>query len=207
MINKINNKGIGAYEVVCTCVICLIIALIILSITFKTKDNEKYEVFMSNARTFGLSVDLEDEKFVNKSEVTLKEMIDIGVMSKLKNPFIGSSKHCDLFDSRVTISKRERYVTLKCGNFIVFNQFVGDTNYRIYEITNWSREKKTSKDIVKVGYNYIVDGEKVFDDYYRESMFIYMYNEANNTNYESISQMDGVTIDKKKFYASLKLIK
>lgn len=206
MISNINKRGFGTYEVLTVSVMCLIIMVVILSVTFKSNDHEKYKVMISNARTFGSSINSFDEGFSKSHEYSLRELVDKGMISKLKNPFVGD-KYCDMYESRIAIVNDKKYVTLRCGEYIIFNQYIGDHEFKVYKISAWSNEQHSAKDISKIGYNYTVNGKKIYDEYYSENSFIYMYNLTNNTKYKTISEMNDVGLDKKILYATLKLVK
>lgn len=205
MINRRKN-GFGAYEMLTVCVMLLIIVVVALAYVFKTDYKEKYKVMRYNARMFGLSVSnlyLEDE---TKETYYLQELIDSKIYSKIKNPFQGD-KFCDTYSSKVEIRNDEKYVTLECGNYLIYNQWVADSKYDIYQTSKWSSKKKKDDNQEMFFYNYQIDGKDVFDNWLEKDMFLYEFNKKNGTEYLDISEIPvDVSVQQKIMYRYMKKV-
>ena len=180
------KQGFGAYEMLTICVMLLIIIVVALAYVFRTDYKEKYQVMEYNARMLALSVSnlyLEDSQ---KSTYYLQNLVDAKIYSNIKNPFQGDT-YCDSNKSKVEIKENKKYVTLECGNYLIYNQNSLGENYTIYQVSNWSL-KKHEFDKQRVGfYNYQQDGEKLFAEDLEEELFLYEFNKIEGTEYEDVS--------------------
>lgn len=205
MISK-RKKGFGAYEMLTICVMLLIIVVVALAYVFKTDYKEKYKVIRYNAKMFGLSVSNLSLADDSKKVYYLQELIDSRLYSKIKNPFQGD-KFCDNYLSKVEVKGNEKYVTLECGNYLVYNQNVADDEYNVYQKTEWSSKKHKNDNQETVFYNYQVDGKDVFDDWLEKDIFLYEYNLKNGTDYENINEIPpDVAIQTETMYRYIKKV-
>ena len=205
MINKRNN-GFGAYEMLTVCVMLLIIVVVALAYVFKTDYKEKYKVIRYNAKMFGLSVS--NLSFVDESKNVyyLQELVDSKLYSNVKNPFQGD-KFCDNYLSKVEIQENKKFVTLECGNYLVYNQDVADKKYAVYQKTEWSSKKHKNDNQETVFYNYQIDGKDVFDRWLEKDIFLYEYNKKNGTDYLDISEVSGeASVQEKTMYRYVKKV-
>ena len=171
MINKRNN-GFGAYEMLTVCVMLLIIVVVALAYVFKTDYKEKYKVIRYNAKMFGLSVSNLSFADESKNVYYLQELVDSKLYSNVKNPFQGD-KFCDNYLSKVEIQENKKFVTLECGNYLVYNQDVADKKYAVYQKTEWSSKKHKNDNQETVFYNYQIDGKVVFDRWLEKDIFLW----------------------------------
>lgn len=206
MISK-RKKGIGAYEMLTICVMLLIIIVVALAYVFKTDYTEKYKVMRYNAKMLGLSVSnlyLEDD---SKKLYYLQELIDSKLYSDVKNPFQGD-KFCDTYLSKVEIKDNDKkFVTLECGNYLIYNQNTIDEEYDIYQASEWSSKKHKNDNQETVFYNYQVDGQDVFEEWLEKDIFLYEYNKKNGTEYFDITEIpEDVSIQEKTMYRYIKKV-
>ena len=205
MINKRNN-GFGAYEMLTVCVMLLIIVVVALAYVFKTDYKEKYKVIRYNAKMFGLSVSNLSFADESKNVYYLQELVDSKLYSNVKNPFQGD-KFCDNYLSKVEIQENKKFVTLECGNYLVYNQDVADKRYAVYQKTEWSSKKHKNDNQETVFYNYQIDGKDVFDRWLEKDIFLYEYNKKNGTDYLDISEVSGeASVQEKTMYRYVKKV-
>lgn len=205
MINKRNN-GFGAYEMLTVCVMLLIIVVVALAYVFKTDYKEKYKVIRYNAKMFGLSVSNLSFADESKNVYYLQEFVDSKLYSNVKNPFQGD-KFCDNYLSKVEIQEKKKFVTLECGNYLVYNQDVADKKYAVYQKTEWSSKKHKNDNQETVFYNYQIDGKDVFDRWLEKDIFLYEYNKKNGTDYLDISEVSGeASVQEKTMYRYVKKV-
>ncbi len=205
MINKRNN-GFGAYEMLTVCVMLLIIVVVALAYVFKTDYKEKYKVIRYNAKMFGLSVSNLSFADESKNVYYLQELVDSKLYSNVKNPFQGD-KFCDNYLSKVEIQENKKFVTLECGNYLVYNQDVADKKYAVYQKTEWSSKKHKNDNQETVFYNYQIDGKDVFDRWLEKDIFLYEYNKKNGTDYLDISEVSGeASVQEKTMYRYVKKV-
>ena len=205
MINKRNN-GFGAYEMLTVCVMLLIIVVVALAYVFKTDYKEKYKVIRYNAKMFGLSVSNLSFADESKNVYYLQELVDSKLYSNVKNPFQGD-KFCDNYLSKVEIQENKKFVTLECGNYLVYNQDVADKKYAVYQKTEWSSKKHKNDNQETVFYNYQIDGKDVFDRWLEKDIFLYEYNKKNSTDYLDISEVSGeASVQEKTMYRYVKKV-
>lgn len=205
MIGK-NRSGFGAYEMLTVCVMLLIIVAFALANVFKTDYKEKYDVMEYNARMFSLSANNVYLVDGTKSLYTLQMLIDKKIHSNIKNPFQGT-KYCDSNLSKVEFKNGKRYVTLECGNYLIYNQNALDDSYTIYRVSKWSDEKGNKDNQKVVFYNYQVDGKDVFKNDLEKDTFLYEYNKINGTEYKTIKEIpDSSNVSKKTMYRNIEKV-
>lgn len=187
MINK-NNRGFGTYEMLTVFVMMLIIVVVMLARVFKTDYKEKYSVMENNARMFALTANnlYLDEGIRNV--YYLQMVMDKKLLSNIKNPFKGE-KYCDTYTSKVEIASNKKFVTLECGNYLIYQQDSLDKNYSIYQVGAWSSKKPEGQLQEEVFYNYQKDEKDVFPDGLEEEIFLYEFNKANGTSYGDVQEI------------------
>lgn len=206
MIDKKKN-GFGAYEMLTVCVMVLIIMVVLLAYVFKTDYNEKYKVMQYNARMFGLSVTNFSLTNEMQDVYYLQEMIDKKIYSEIKNPFQGE-KYCNSEESKVEIRDNKKYVTLKCGNYLIYKEDFLHKSYKIYQVSEWGTRKRGKEDQTATFYNYIVDGKKQFSNYFEKDYFLYRYNLEKGGAYSKLTEIPkDVKIEKKTMYRQIKVVK
>ena len=120
MINR-NKFGFGTYEVLTVCVMLLIIVVVALAYVFRTDYKEKYSVMEYNARMFSLSSTNLYIEEGTRNVYYLQMLLDKKIFSEVKNPFQGK-KYCDSYNSKVEFKDDKKYVTLECGNYLIYQQ-------------------------------------------------------------------------------------
>ena len=188
MKRSVNNKGWGSYEFLTVVVVCLILTIILLFVVFRLIDDEKFQVFKYNARTIGINA-IDYQINSDFDTVYLYELVDDGYVTKMKNAFSGD-KYCDLYESKVEFTDNAKKVTLRCGEYLIYEQDVADEDYDIYKITDWSfKEMKGDNIDENTVYNIIIDGEEVFSDYYEEELFIKQVMNKYGKEYSSLNKI------------------
>ena len=109
--------------------------------------------------------------------------------------------------SKVEIQEKKKFVTLECGNYLVYNQDVADKKYAVYQKTEWSSKKHKNDNQETVFYNYQIDGKDVFDRWLEKDIFLYEYNKKNGTDYLDISEVSGeASVQEKTMYRYVKKV-
>ena len=185
------SKGFGVFKLYPLIPIIIVAAFAILVITFRPSYNERYKIFRSNARTFALTIGRSD-LYIGNTPVSLLELIDSGHLGHIKNPFIGDA-HCNIADSFVQMRSSSIYVTLRCGNYLIYNQDVSEISYHIYRIVVDWQEERPRGDRAYIDqlmmFNYQVDNHLVYERFYPEEVFLYKFNRRNNTEYTNINEI------------------
>ncbi|MBO5138985.1 MAG: hypothetical protein J6B89_05065 [Bacilli bacterium] len=183
-----NNKGFMRYEVLSILLFSLIFFSIVLSLVSQHSLNEKFHVMKYNALVFATNgVSYQYESALDTSY--LVQLVDASLFKEIKNPFSGS-KYCNQYESKIEIRNTKKYVTLQCGDYLISNQYVGDSKYKIYKVGRWKNKKPNGSVEIKKVYNYIDDGKIVFDDYYEKDLFVYMFNKKNETDYDTFEEIN-----------------
>lgn len=208
---KINNKGLALRELLVVIAFFAIVFAFGAYSSFKGGDNRKYEVFAQNARDFATKVSTyRNEHIRYDDEIYLEELVNSNYIKPFKNPFSGGG-NCNLYESKVTIvTDSEKYVTLRCGDYLIDSQLVSSGNYKVYKVSKWQEkigndlEAETSK-----LYNYEENGKALLDKYVSEKELITLYNKNENKNIKSIEEIDleNYNIVTKTFYRTKKLVK
>ena len=145
MKTKKNELGFGATEFLSVIVLATIIIAIVLSFALSKSDEQKFQVFRYNALLLSMNAanyDMTD----HQQALYLTTLIDKKISEPIKNPFFGT-KFCDIYESKVVFDETSRYVTLKCGDYLIENQDAHDEDYPIYKVGPWKEKRmKESKD-------------------------------------------------------------
>ena len=181
------EKGFSAAELLGVALVVLVVAAIFLVIALQTSYDEKYDTFQNSATQFGVQAtgfQFQD----TKNEIFLKELVDKEAISPVKNPF-HEPKFCDTANSKVSFASNgtDKYVTLKCGEYLIDNEPVSAKKFTIYKVSEWSEKKKHDDDEEIVLYNYKKDGKDGFSEFYEANMFLYALNEQYGTFYWDVS--------------------
>ena len=188
MKRSVNNKGWGSYEFLTVVVVCLILTIILLFVVFRLIDDEKFQVFKYNARTIGINA-IDYQINSDFDTVYLYELVDDGYVTKMKIAFSGD-KYCDLYESKVEFTDNAKKVTLRCGEYLIYEQDVADEDYDIYKITDWSSKEMKGDNIDEnTVYNIIVDGKEIFNEYYEEELFIKQVMAKYGKEYSSLNKI------------------
>lgn len=200
-----NNKGFGSKEILTVSTVCLILAAVLLTLSIQTSYGEKYKVMEYNARVFGLSATTYQMEN-NNDTVYMVELLDNGLFSRVKNPF-GGDKYCNGYESRVDYENGKKYVTLRCGNYLIDHQYIAEDEYQVYKVGSWTDTKPKAKYQQMTAYNYKDGKNDGFEDHYNEAMFLYVFNKKYGKSYEAVSDIPKkYQVYKKKWYRTKTLI-
>ncbi len=189
MISRFMDKrGFGTYEMLTVFVVLLIVIVLLLASVFKTNYSEKYDVLEYNAKMFALTAGNLYNEDGTKDVYYLQEIIDRKLSSEIKNPFQGE-KYCNSYTSKVEIKDTKKYVTLECGNYLVYQQNSLKTPYTVYQVGKWSTKKSSDDDQSTEFYNYKQDGKDMFDDDLEKDIFLYEFNKLSGTDYSDVSEI------------------
>lgn len=203
---RFNEKGKGTYEFLTVAVTCLILSAILLFIVINNTQKEKYEVFKYNAKTVGINaVNYNNE--TSEDVVYLYELINSNLVTRIKNNFSGD-EYCDMYESKVVFSGSSKKVTLKCGEYLIYNQDVTDKKYNIYKVSDWSFNKINGDDVdtVKV-YGLMKNGKNLLDGYYEKELFIKLVRDNYGDKYNSLKDIkENYKVDEKTAYRKRTLV-
>ena len=196
-----NNHGLIANELITIIVVGLVLLSVIAIIIYQSSNGEKFHIMKYNASNFATSISNYSLDNDNQGTFYLRELIDNGIHTEIKSPFNGASK-CSEIDSFVVNDNSKKYVTLKCGVYLIDNQYIGDSTFKIYKVSDWTTEKLSGEKIEeRTKYNYKENGSEVYDEYYDEKLFIYMINNDKGTSYNSINEIKSkMEVIEKKYY-------
>lgn len=209
---KKNSNGLVLRELLIVLAFFAVIFAFGAYVSFQGGDKRKYEVFVQNARDFATKVSSYRDEYIkyNEKEIYLNDIVSINYIKPFKNPFSGGGI-CDLYESKVVISNNsERYVTLKCGDYLIDTQNVSSSNYKVYKVSEW-REKigdVTENESTKL-YNYQKNGKVVLDNYVSLKELVVKYNENENKNIKEIRDinLEDYNVITKTFYRTKELVK
>lgn len=203
---RFNENGRGTYEFLTVAVTCLILSAILLFIVINNNQKEKYEVFRYNAKTVGINAVNYNNK-TSDDVVYLYELINSNLVTKIKNNFSGD-EFCDAYESKVVFKGSSKKVTLKCGNYLIYNQDVTSDKYSIYKVGNWTFDKISGDnvDTVKV-YGLIKNGKNLLDGYYEKELFIKLVALNYGDKYDSLKAIkENYKVDEKTAYRKRTLV-
>ncbi len=201
-----NNNGRGTYEFLTVMVTCLVCSAILLFTVINNNKKEKFEVFKYNAKTVGINAVNYNNK-TSDDVVYLYELVDANLVTRIKNNFSGDL-YCDMYESKVVFSNNNKKVTLKCGDYLIYNQDIISKNYNIYKVSDWSFNKISGNnvDTVKV-YGLIKNGKNLLDSYYEKDLFIKLVATNYGDKYNSFKTIKkNYDIDEKTAYRKRTLI-
>ena len=203
---RFNENGRGTYEFLTVAVTCLILSAILLFIVVNNNQKERYQVFRYNAKIVGINaVNYNNE--TSENVVYLYELINTNLVTRIKNNFSGD-EYCDMYESKVVFSNDNKKVTLKCGDYLIYNQDVTDKDYSIYKVSNWSFDKISGNnvDTVKV-YGLMKNGKNLLDSYYEEELFIKLVAANYGNKYNSLKAIKkNYDVDEKTAYRKRTLV-
>ena len=169
---KKNNKGFGAYEFLTVAVVCLVLTAILLVAILKLSNKEKYQVFNFNARVMAMNAI--NYNFKDEGTIYLYEMLKLDLISPIKVEFL----------------KEGKKVTLKCGEYLIDRELVGNKSYTLYRVTDWNDDKEYEANDSKTIYNLSKKGKLVLDNYYEKDLLVTMLNEKTDKKYDSLKEIE-----------------
>ena len=206
MKQRFNEKGRGTYEFLTVAVTCLVLSAIFLGIVIHNNKQEKYQVFRYNAKIVGINaVNYNNE--TSEDVVYLYELINNNLVTKIKNNF-SSDEYCDMYESKVVFSNDNKKVTLKCDNYLIYNQDVTDEKYSIYKVSDWSTRKLSGDNVDKVKvYGLIKNGKNLLNEYYEEDLFIKLVANNYGSKYDSLETIKkNYKVEEKTLYRKRTLV-
>ncbi len=212
MIKKVNNKGLSLSELVLAIVISGFVIAVITGIVMEIAEQEKFKTFKSSASNLG-KVYLFPEDLFYDDRVYLGELIEMGLISSINNPFYikdYNDVYCDNYESFVDYNG-DLYVTLLCGDYLIRNALGGQhiDEYTVYEVSSWDDEvlelDEGEELETVVMYNYLYDNVEVNYRYYDERTFIRLFNIATNKSFTNIDDVkNNANVIEKTFYRTIK---
>lgn len=203
---RFNENGRGTYEFLTVAVTCLVLSAILLFIVINNNQKEKYEVFRYSAKIVGINAVNYNNK-TSDDAVYLYELINADLVSKIKNIFSGD-EFCDVYESKVVFKGSNKKVTLRCGNYLIYNQDVTSDKYSVYKVGDWSFDKISGDnvDTMKV-YGLIKNGKNLLDGYYEEELFIKLVALNYGDKYDSLKSIkENYEVDEKTAYRKRTLV-
>ena len=182
-----NNKGFGSREILTMSVVCLILAACLLAFSVRNSNQEKYKVLEYNARLFAINATTYQMEN-NNNAVYMIELLDNELFARVKNPF-GGEDYCDILESKVEYQDDKKYVTLRCGEYLIDHQHIAAEKYEIYKVGAWMEEKPEGEVEEITAYNYKMNNKDGFDIVYNDTMFLYAFNKLMGQNYQNISDI------------------
>ena len=108
-------------------------------------------------------------------------------------------------------SDKERYVTLKCGEYIIYEQNVNSDEYDIYKVSDWQEDIDDIEFIQSTKlYNYKnSDGNMALSNFVTSRELIDLYNKNEQKDIKDLKEVDlsNVSIITKTYYRTKKLAK
>lgn len=198
---KNDKKGFITNDLITIIVVCLVLFTVIATMAYQSTNGEKYRIMKYSAYNMATSVAHYKTENESLEAHYLQELIDNGAYSNVKNPF-NSAANCSPTESFVRDVNSKKYVTLKCGAYLIDDQYIGEDAYTIYKVGPWHEGLKAKKGVqTRAKYNLLKDGKEVYPEYLDESLFIYTVNKDNDTSYGSIVDINKeLKVVEKPFY-------
>ncbi len=179
------KRKFGLYEFFAIIIICLVLTVVLLYAILKLSNKEKYQVFSFNAKVMAMNAINYNSS--DKGTMYLSEMLDLNLISQIKNPFNG--KECDIYESKVDFSENIKKVTLKCGEYLIDNEKINNKTYTIYKVSDWTENKEYENNDMEVVYNITKKGKLLLNDYYQKDLLIKVVNKELHKDYKKISEV------------------
>lgn len=202
-----NNKGIGKFELLTMLLIFMVAFVLVLWYFIGVANRERYNTMRKSASSMSQTLATNMNSFHNTAVAYLGEGIREGFISAVSSPFSG--KNCSISESKVVIKDGKQYVTLKCDNYLIDNQYAIDyESFKIYKVSDWQTKKPIGKYEKKVLYNCLDGGKEKYDEYTEELYFVSNINNDYGKEYYDVKSMQNeCDIVTKTFYRTKKLIK
>lgn len=206
-----SNKGLILPELLAIIAFVAVIFAFVAYVALQHGDKRKYEVFAQHARDFATKVSTYREEYVKYyDEIYLEELVSTNYIKAFKNPFSGGGS-CNLYESKVVkVSDFERYVTLRCGDYLIDSQRVSSSNYKVYKVSGWQEEIGDSleSETAKL-YNYQKDGETILEEYVVAKELIALFNEKERKKVKTLDEINSedYSVITKTFYRTKELVK
>lgn len=196
-----NKKGFAKFEVLTMLVLIIVVLALLLSAVLKMATNQKLNVMVTNAKNFSSNVILESENTV----YYLRDAIKDELYDNIKSPF--SSNNCDIDESKIEMKDNRKYVTLKCDEYLIYEEESSNDKFKIYTVSNWLSSKNSDNYQKMIGYNCEKDGKNVLDFYYEEGAFLNHINELYDREYISLDEVNECSVTNKTLFRDMKLVR
>ena len=193
-----NNKGFAKFEVLTILVLIAVIISFLLNAILKMATNQKLNLMVTDAKNFSRNVIVESDKRV----YYLRDAIKDELYDNIRSPF--STSNCDVDESKIEIRNNQKYVTLKCDEYLIYDEESSNDNFNIYTVSDWLSSKNSDK---MVGYDCEKDGKKVFNKYFEEDNFLSHINELYNKEYNSLQDITECSVLQETLFRDLKLVR
>ena len=201
-----NNKGLGRFETLTVIVVVIGIIAFLLYCTLGAADSRNFPKLRADAAYFNKTVFSNLDSFINQDFVTLGEAIDQKLVDDFKSPF--SRNKCDKGETFVITKERERYVTIKCDEYLIDNVISTDLDKApIYKVGKWQEEPLEGDNVQSMElYNCDEGGKMVLDNFSTGSYLAHVVNEQNGTRFYSENEITSCEVIKKTFYRTKELV-
>lgn len=187
--NKEWDNGFSATEFLTVIVVATVLLAIVLTIAFDVHEKEKYRVMKYNATLLGYNASASLMSNQNKEKYYLQDLIGDKLFVNIKNPF-GGAKYCDTYNTFVELKDNKKYVTLKCGSYLIEHQDITKDDFTIYKVSSWQLKKLKGTNVEKqILYNYRINKKEVLNESYPEDAFLIIFNQNFQTSYDKVSKI------------------
>ncbi len=197
-----NNRGFAKFEVLTVIVLLAVIITFLLTSVLKAVNNQKFNLMVTDAKNFSKNIVIDT---TDSSVYYLRDAIKDELYDNIRSPF--SSNNCDVNESKIEFNGTEKYVTLKCDKYLIYNEVSSNDNFSIYKVSKWLSSKNSDNYQKMVGYNCEKDGKKVFKEYYEEANFLNYVNEMYDKEYFSVKDIKECSVVQKTFFRDLKVVR
>ena len=201
----INNKGLGRFETLTIIVVLIGVIAFLLYCTLGAADSRNFPKLRADAAYFNKTVFSNLDSFVNEDFVTLGEAIDQRLIEDFKSPF--SRNKCDKGETFVITRERERYVTIKCDDYLIDNVDSNSLDKApIYKVGEWQEEAIEGENVQSMElFNCDDNGSMVLDHFSSDSYLTHEVNKKYTTRYYSSSDIDVCQVVSKIMYRTKEL--
>ena len=201
-----NNKGYGKFEVLTVIVLLMGIGSFLAYIILGNSDSQDFGAMRKDASSFSKTVVNNLNSFEKiKNVYYLGEIIDDGLMQTIKNPF--GSGDCDVYESKIDVDGQMKYLTFKCGDYVINKVNTRDNKYDIYKVGVWTEEAVEGESQMLNGFNCDENGKMVFDNYMEEGAFLIALSKLYGANIDTVEMANNYCkVSNKTLYRSLELV-
>jgi len=203
---KINNLGFTIKEFMF--MLAFLAILIAVGSKFALDSTKSYGSFKTLANTFANAVAKYKDQVVLKEEYSLYELEQKKFIDEITNPF-DKNEICDKYESFVEMPEiSTKKVTLLCGKYLT--EGLQNEYYNIYEVSNWSSEKKEEYNDNTTVYNFKLNGNLMLKEDVTERTFVQKYYEIMGENISKptdIENKNNIELISNVAYREKKLVK
>ncbi len=143
-----------------------------------------------------------------ESGAYLYDVIQNGYSEPLTSPF-NSDEVCNPYESRIQVKDHIIYVTLRCSNYLIYNQSSTTDRFTVYKISDWTEEKIEGSNVQMTNfYNYEKNGVLQLPKYYvRKEFYVNYYNKTGHDIYEPTAIDSKYKLLEKTYYRTMDEVK